>query len=452
MKSSIINRGSRLAALITGSVLSPFFASAVDGAEEAAAFTLANGLRAKVVSVRGEPRVAVILAVRAGFFAEPPGKAHLAHVTEHLTVFDLPSTAEAATVARWFRERKANGETLPDFMYFDLLVGRDELPQALKVQAARLAATAFSPATLAREIPRTLAEVDFVERAKIGGPAKFAFSAFAQAALHGRRQTPLRAGTRQLTVEDVRGFHTANFRPDGAMLLVVGDCDVSATRTAVEQVFGSILKPDIPPPTRPAVLPGSFDAAWDIKTTHLFLGWPAPPPTEPDHAALTIAAQYLTAQLAGDSELRRRARDPWVTNEIEDCFAIQVQVDDEANLPFVEERLRAQVARLASADGFADAKVLGARQALQYRLAPPAPVGWLLGQGASSPLQRANVELQRVRMEIVWGDLAAYVKRAEALDGPAVRQAIARWLSGPSACVVRLRPIQRTLDAGGARR
>ena len=47
--------------------------------------------------------------------------------------------------------------------------------------------------------------------------------------------------------------------------------------------------------------------------------------------------------------------------------------------------------------------------------------------------------------------LRALGQKVEWLDGPAVRQAIARWLSSPRACIVRLRLAQKMLDSGGAR-
>src|SRR5262249_16348685 len=83
---------------------------------------------------------------------EPAGVPHLAHVTEHLTVFDLPpGSDEARAVARWSAQGKANGETLADFMYFDLHVPSAELATALRVQAGRLTGGHFSKDTLARE-------------------------------------------------------------------------------------------------------------------------------------------------------------------------------------------------------------------------------------------------------------------------------------------------------------
>ena len=95
-------------------------------------FTLPNGLRVRLVPVAGEKKVAVLLGVRAGFFDEPAGLPHLAHVTEHLVVFGAPpGSDEGKAAARWYEAGKANAETLPGFMYFDLYVEPTELDAAL---------------------------------------------------------------------------------------------------------------------------------------------------------------------------------------------------------------------------------------------------------------------------------------------------------------------------------
>ena len=73
---------------------------------------------------------------------------------------------------------------------------------ALRVQAGRLAGGDFTAELLAREVPRTLGEIDVVERNAFGGTAKFALAPFTQVALHNRPDAaPIRARTRALTLD-----------------------------------------------------------------------------------------------------------------------------------------------------------------------------------------------------------------------------------------------------------
>ncbi len=58
--------------------------------DDPTSYALDNGLLVRLVSLPDEKRVSLILGVRAGFFSEPAGCPHLAHVNEHLPPFDGP--------------------------------------------------------------------------------------------------------------------------------------------------------------------------------------------------------------------------------------------------------------------------------------------------------------------------------------------------------------------------
>jgi hypothetical protein len=78
------------------------------------------------------------------------------------------------------------------------------LESALRVQAIRLARPEFTGDLLSREIPRTLQELEYLEKSETYGTGKFAFSAFVQSALHGQVEAPIKARTKDITIEDVR--------------------------------------------------------------------------------------------------------------------------------------------------------------------------------------------------------------------------------------------------------
>ena len=273
-------------------------------ADEASTYALDNGLIVRLIPLQGEKRVSLILGVRAGFFKEPAGFPHLAHVTEHLVVFGLPAESEEKRAAeRWFHEGRANGETLPGWMYFDLQVDPGELDTALRVQAIRLSRPVFTQELLTREIPRTLAELEHLEKSEEFGTGKFATSAFFQASLHGRLDVPIKEKTRTITIEDLRRFHAVTFRPDQAVLCIVGNFDAARTRKRIEDAFGMIRKPNdaiVCPQLRQEKK--RLTAHWDASTRHLFLAWSAPPASSPDYAALSVAADLLTTHLSIDPE------------------------------------------------------------------------------------------------------------------------------------------------------
>lgn len=407
-------------------------------AEPPTEYALANGLRVRLVPAAKDGNVVVLLGVRAGFVEEPAGVPHLAHVTEHLTAFDLPPR-EAKAVAEWSKTNAANGETMAGVMYFDLHVPAADADLALRVQAARLGAVEFSRETLQREIPRTLAEVDFVERSPVAAAGKFALAPFVQAAFHGRTDLPLRARTPKIAVEDVAAFHRRTFRPDRAALVVIGPFDTAAVRKAIDAHFGPIPRPAAAY-VRPPLQPGDRTADWDVATRHLFVAWPAPAPDHADHPALTLVAVTLTERLMTDTAFRALGDATPQLNDTEGAFAIGVQVKPGVDLDEVKSQLLDRVAAIAKPEMWTPATLDRLRASL----------GGMLGNGididkmplpprVSRSMARANVELQRVLRTLSWGDLDAYRKRLAAVTPDEARASAAR-LTPAAATVVRVQP------------
>ena len=411
-------------------------------ADEASTYTLDNGLVVRLVPLQGEKRLSLILGVRAGFFREPTGFPHLAHVTEHLVVFGLPAESEEKQAAeRWFHEGRANGETLPGWMYFDLQVGAGELDTALRVQAIRLSHPVFTPELLAREIPRTLAELDHVEKSEAFGTGKFACSAFVQAALHGRLDVPIKEKTRTITVEDVRRFHAVTFRPDQAVLCIVGNFDAARTRKRIEDSFGMIRKPKdalVCPQLRQDKK--QLTAHWDASTRHLFLAWSTPSASSPEYAALSVAADLLTVHLSMDPKLSRQAKMPMATCEMEGVFLISIQVKPGAKIEAVRDKLLEHVDRLLTPGGISDVEVAMIRQRINQALRPGSLSRFLSTLRGSQLIARTNQELQLIGTILACGDLKSYSDRMEAVSSGAVREAVARHLTSQKVVVLRVEP------------
>lgn len=412
------------------------FATAADGPVD---FGLANGLRVRLVPMTSDRQLAVVLAVRAGSIEEPAGFPHLAHLTEHLVVFShAAGTAEGETVSLWFRQGRANAETLPGFVYFDLQVDPADLDRALRIQADRLARPELTDRLLKREVPRTLDELDFLERSKSGGTAKFAFSAFAQGALHGRAEAMVRARSREYTVDDVRRFHGSTFRPDRASLTIVGDLDLARAREAVASAFDPIARPT-PAPARPRPRPGTTNVRWDASTRHLVIGWPMPAGGTPEHAALALAVEVLSRRLEADASVARLARLPLVTADVEGLFLVSLQALPGGDLELLKSRVLDLIRRIAGPDAPAPLEVLQARMRLNglLRSGPP---GLIFTPPGTRVLARTNFELQRTARALAWGDLEAVAREVEKVDVQALRAAVGTHLAAGLASVVQVGP------------
>ena len=326
-------------------------------------------------------------------------------------------------------------------MYFDLQVDPAELDTALRVQAIRLSHPVFTPELLAREIPRTLAELEHVEMSEAFGAGKFACSAFVQAALNGRLDVPIKEKTRTISVEDVQRFHAATFRPDQAVLCIIGKFDVVRTRKRIEDFFGIV-----PKPKEALVIPQlrqdkkQLTAHWDASTRHLFLAWSMPAASSMEHAALSVAADLLTTHLSMDHDLSRWAKMPQATCDVEGMFLVSIQVKKGVDIEEVRDKLLKMVAQLSKVDGSSDVQVALSRQRITQGLHPGGLSRFLSNLRGSQLSDRTNQELQRISKVFAYGDPEAYSHRLEAVSGRGVREAVAHHLTSQQAVVVRVEP------------
>jgi len=405
-------------------------------------YSLPNGLRVRLVRDRKVDEVVVILGSRAAIFEEPAGKPHLAHVAEHLLAHGAtPGTAEAEAFTRWFRVNRANGETTIDMMYFDLHVTPEDLPTALRLQAARLSAPTFTRAVLDREVLRALQEAENLERSQEILTSKFAASAFVQAAFFGSNQVPLKQRTKGYSSDDVRGFCVRTFRPERACLVVAGNIEPARVRKEVDAIFGKIVAPADPTPaTRPGLKAAHLSATWDLATRHLFLAWPAPPASGPDHPALTLAAALLNENLISDPQIAPLVTFPQAVNEVAGVFYIDVPVKPGTDFEALERKVLDHVVRLSKREGLGDDGVSSRRDALGQMLGEVNLDAMALPPHVSRWLALANLELGALRLVLAWGDLPAYKGRLQAIEGPMLRAVVARYLEPSRATVVRLEP------------
>jgi zinc protease len=408
-------------------------------ADEPVSFALANGLRVRLVPAHDEPRVAVILAVRAGFLEEPTGVPHVAHVTEHLAVFDLKDEAARQAVDRWYQKGQANGETLADYMYFDLHLNADELAMALKVQAGRLDGVDFKRETLARELPRTLQEIEFLESSQHGGTGKFVLAPFVQAAWHGKNDVPIKARTQRITLDEVRAFHARTFRPDRASLLVIGDFDPATARKEIEQRFGNIKRPPAPPVARSQMKPGVAKVTWDVSTRHLLLAWPLPAVGDPEHAEMTLAATALSTRLIMGMGKLGLKRYPFCDSQ-EGVLHINLQLEAESDADAVRRAVLGEVAALTGDRKLSEFELQQARAGFAMQLNRKLPANVNLPPRVTRTLALANLEMPRLGNEMTLGDLLEHQRRLEKLSAESVRAVIAKRLTEKTATIVHVEP------------
>jgi zinc protease len=101
------------------------------------------------------------------------------------------------------------------------------------------------------------------------------------------------------TLQDVQQFHSTFYRPDNAVLVVVGDFDQQQIDGWIDKYLGAVPRPagDIPRVTvkEPArTAEKRFDETGaNVPLPAVAMTWLVPEATNPDHAALTVAASIL---------------------------------------------------------------------------------------------------------------------------------------------------------------
>ena len=255
---------------------------------------LANGLTVWVVNRPGFPRVAAVLAVRGGSAADPTD----AEGISELLADTLKEGTAVRTSRRIAEELQAVGgdigaEATPDAIYVTANGLGSGAPTLLEVMAD-IAGSASFPAA---EVELAKANALQALMAREATPEFLAQKAFGKA-IYGDHPYHVTAPSKETlsaaTPALLKKEHARRFRPDSALLVVVGDVDAAAVSATVTRVFGPWKATGEAPaatPSSPAASsrrlmvvsrPGSVQSL-------ILMGRPAAAATDPDYFPLLVA-------------------------------------------------------------------------------------------------------------------------------------------------------------------
>ena len=280
-------------------------------------FTLGNGLRVWLLENHEVPLVQANLVVLSGAAADVPGQFGAASMTA--AMLDEGAAGKAALALA--DEVEFLGAQLSTAASFDASVVRlstpaAKLPAALGLLADvtlspdfpqqeldRLRTERLTALLQARDDPPTLAGIAF-PRLLFGPEHRYGTSAGGTAAT-----------LKTLGVDQLRTFHRGHYRPDNAVLIVVGDVTPAVLRPLADQRFGTwkAAGPAASPfPTRVAPQPGKRQIFIVDKPgaaqSQIRIGLVGVPRATPDYVALdvwnTILGGSFTSRL--NSNLREK--------------------------------------------------------------------------------------------------------------------------------------------------
>jgi zinc protease len=202
-------------------------------------FRLPNGLRVVAVRRAEFPQVAARLIVPAGAASDRPG----AHGIASLVGALLTEGTQDRSALELNERIDSLGASLGarvghDIAEVDLTLLAETLDEGLQLLAEVVSTAAFP----AKEVERIRAETLDALEARLDEPANVADDRVAEAIFgqrhpYGRLPIGTREGVRTIRRAQLVDFHRARYRPEGSVLVIVGDFDIGELRRLLETTF-----------------------------------------------------------------------------------------------------------------------------------------------------------------------------------------------------------------------
>jgi zinc protease len=264
---------------------------------------LANGLQVVSLPTQGGATVSVQVWYRVGGKDDPVGRSGFAHLFEHM-MFKRTRHMRDEMFDRLTEDvgGQNNAFTAEDMTAYQNEVPSNHLERLLWAEAERLAHLQVDQANFDSE--RKVVIEELRERV-LADPYGRLFNALPQ---HGFERHPYKrpvigseADLNAATLDDVRRFHATYYRPDNAVLIVVGDFDPSQFDGWVDRYFAPLATPATPIPRVTEREPvRAQDERIELKAPNVPLPavallWKGPSITHADALALEVAQALLSS-------------------------------------------------------------------------------------------------------------------------------------------------------------
>ena len=263
--------------------------------------TLGNGLRVISAVDRSTPTVAIHVWYHVGSKDDPPGRSGFAHLFEHI-MFKSTRNMKAEMMDRLTEDVGGfnNASTNDDVTNYYEVVPSNYLETLLWAEADRMSSLNVDDKNFISERDVVKEEFNTSVLAPPYGRLFYAVDKDSFAVHPYHRPT---IGSKEdldaSTLENVRAFHETFYRPDNAVLIVVGDFDEKQLDGWVDKYFGKIGKPagaiprvTVKEPERTAEKRFN-ETGPNVPLPAVAITYPAPPISSPDADVLRIAEAVL---------------------------------------------------------------------------------------------------------------------------------------------------------------
>ena len=266
--------------------------------------TLPNGLQVYRSLDRSTPNVTVQVWYGVGSKDDPGGRSGFAHLFEHM-MFKATKNLPAESFDRLTEDVGGlnNASTFDDFTNYYDVVPANHLQRLIWAEAERMG-------TLVIDEPNFKSERDVVKeelrQRVLATPYGRLFALYVPQATYQNHpyHRPGIGSIEELdaaTLDDVRAFHEAYYRPDNAALIVVGNYDEAQLDAWIDRYLAPIKTPSRPIQRVTAVEParkgpGVYDGYGpNVPLPAVAITWLAPKASDPDAPALKVLDAILSA-------------------------------------------------------------------------------------------------------------------------------------------------------------
>jgi zinc protease len=266
--------------------------------------TLPNGLQVYSSVDKTTPNVTVQVWYGVGSKDDPVGRSGFAHLFEHM-MFKATHDMPAETIDRMTEDVGGmnNASTYDDFTNYYEVVPANHLERLLWVESQRLGSLVVDEANFKSERDVVKEELRQSVLSQPYGRLFYLYLPQASYTTHPYKRPGIGsiAELDAATIDDVRAFHAAYYRPDNAALIVVGNFDEAELNAWVDKYFGPLKTPAQPirrvtAKEPPRTAPGVFNGYGpNVPLPAVAITWHAPAASSPDAPALTVLDAILSS-------------------------------------------------------------------------------------------------------------------------------------------------------------
>ena len=264
---------------------------------------LENGLRVYSLPDPTTASVTVQVWYDVGSKDDPPGRSGFAHLFEHL-MFKSTRNMPPEFFDRLTEDAGGynNASTWNDFTNYYETVPANHLERVLWGEAERMGSLVVDEANFRSE--RDVVKEELRQNVLSQPYGKLFALYIAQSSFdvhpYGRPGIGSIEDLDAATIEDVRAFHAAYYRPDNAVMVVSGNFDQTQLDAWVDRYFAGIKTPDRPIPRVAAIEPERsqprdytvFEP--NVPLPAIAMSWPSPAADSKDIAAWSLLDAILT--------------------------------------------------------------------------------------------------------------------------------------------------------------